>query len=306
MAQRISMWGLIFPFVEQQALYDFICASNSSIGSTSTMVPGVISDTTSAGETKIAGHGGIHANFGNLWFYDIGETQRNAFGSISIYKCPTRRSGVSICMQGTTADDVANTAAKNGPLGDYAVVVCRQHTDTRWWQYIHDPITHAENINGPFRIANTISGYDIKSWEPRDTMSWWQDGTSNQVIAGEKHVPLGKAGGQELTDRSGESSFLCFSGGWSSIGGTRPIVCWRTSAGVDNVAPLRKPQDFADAASTVLTLDSYKALSFGSWHAGICNFLIGDGSVRSFSVTTPETILAPAAIVNDGVSVTLP
>jgi hypothetical protein len=290
--------------MEQQPLYDFICTSDSTIGSTSTMAAGAVN---AAGtDTKASGHGGVHSNFGNKWFNEIGETQQNAFGSITFYKCPTRRSGISIYTKGTTANDVANSADRNGPLGDYAAVVCRNVTDTQWWYLIFDPITHASNINGPFRIANITSGYDIKSWEPRDSMAWWQDGTSNQVIVGEKHVPLGKAGGTEPANRSGESSYLCFGGGWSAMGGTRPIVCWRTAAGVDNVTPLRRPQEFAEITSDIIFSDSNRALSFGSWHAGICNFLIGDGSVRSIAITTPTTSLGAIAIVNDGQPVSIP
>jgi hypothetical protein len=303
-AQRITIWGLIFPFVEQQPLFDFISTPNSAIGSTSTMAAGTVN---AAGtDTKASGHGGIHANFGNQWFSDIGEIQQKSFGSISIYKCPTRRSGISIYTRGTTGNDVANSADRNGPLGDYAAVVCSNHTNTQWWTQIYDPITHGNNINGPFRVANVILGYDIKSWEPRDSMAWWQDGTSNQIIVGEKHVPLGKAGGEEPANRSGESSYLCFGGGWSSMGGIRPIVLSRNTAGVDDIAAIRRPQEFADATSDIIFLDSNRALSFGSWHAGICNFLLGDGSVRAISITTPTEILGAIAIVNDGKAVTIP
>jgi hypothetical protein len=39
----------------------------------------------------------------------------------------------------------------------------------------------------------------------------------------------------------------------------------------------------------------------------ICQFLIGDGAVRSLSVTTPEaTILKPLSFVDDGAVVNLP
>jgi prepilin-type N-terminal cleavage/methylation domain-containing protein len=302
-AQRISIWGLILPFVEQQPLYDFICAPNSTIGSTSTMAAGDVN--VAGSETRVNGHGGIHANFGNKWFNEIGETQQKAFGSISFYKCPTRRSGVSIYTQGTTANDVSNTADRNGPLGDYAAVACRTPADVTWWETM-DPITQASDINGPFRLPNLLVGYDIKSWEPRDSMAWWQDGTSNQVIVGEKHVPLGKAGGTESATFSGEFSYLCFGGGYSVAGGTRYLVLGRNSSGVDNIAPLRRPHEFADAISNILFLESNRALSFGSWHAGICNFLLGDGSVRSIAVTTPTTILGPIAIVNDGTTVPVP
>jgi hypothetical protein len=305
-AQRITIWGLILPFVEQQPLYDFICTPNTAIGSTSTMTAGTVDVDTS--DAKASGHGGIYANFGNKWFNEIGETQRNAFGSIAFYKCPTRRSGISIYTKGgtTTTDDVALNANRNGPLGDYAAVICRNVTDTSWWRYTYDPVTHASYTNGPFRIANLTVSYDIKSWEPRDSMAWWQDGTSNQVIVGEKHIPLGKAGGTEPGNLSSDVSYLCFGGGYSSMGGIRPIVCWRDSSGVDYVAPLRRPQEFENATSDIMFLDSNQAVSFGSWHAGICNFLLGDGSVRSLVVTTPTTILGPIAIVNDGTPVSVP
>jgi hypothetical protein len=47
--------------------------------------------------------------------------------------------------------------------------------------------------------------------------------------------------------------------------------------------------------------------AFESFHpAGICQFLIGDGSVRAFSVTTPIRTLACLGTVNDGNVVQLP
>jgi prepilin-type processing-associated H-X9-DG protein len=284
--------------MEQQPLYDFICTPDSTIGSTSTRTAG--------GETKTDGHDGLHANFGNKWFNEIDGTQQKAFGSITFYKCPTRRSGVSIYTKGTTANDINNDADRNGPLGDYAAVVCRNVTSNEWWQLICDPFIHASNVNGPFRLANITVGYDVKSWEPRDTMAWWMDGTSNQVIIGEKHIPAGKAGGDTPANLSSDSSYLCFGGAWSAMGGTRPIVCWRDSSGVDNVAPLRRPKEFADATSDIIFLDGRMALSFGSWHTGVCNFLLGDGSVRPLAVTTPTTILGPISIVNDGAPVSVP
>jgi hypothetical protein len=46
---------------------------------------------------------------------------------------------------------------------------------------------------------------------------------------------------------------------------------------------------------------------FGSWHPGVCQFLIGDGAVRSISTTTPlDPILAALGDASDGVSVSLP
>jgi len=45
---------------------------------------------------------------------------------------------------------------------------------------------------------------------------------------------------------------------------------------------------------------------FGSWHPMICQFVMGDGAVRSISVTTPASILNRLGIVDDGGSISLP
>jgi hypothetical protein len=39
---------------------------------------------------------------------------------------------------------------------------------------------------------------------------------------------------------------------------------------------------------------------FGVPHPGICNFLIGDGSVRSISVTVTDEVIVPLGDVSDG------
>jgi hypothetical protein len=136
-------------------------------------------------------------------------------------------------------------------------------------------------------------------------MAWWQDGTSNQIIIGEKHIPAGKVGGTESGGVTGDISYLCFGGDYSSMGGLRVIVCGVDSYGVNVVAPLRRPQDFVNTTSIIFE-ETNSGASFGSWHAGICNFLIGDGSVRPIAVTTPTTILGAIAIVNDGQPVSVP
>lgn len=45
---------------------------------------------------------------------------------------------------------------------------------------------------------------------------------------------------------------------------------------------------------------------FGSWHPGVCQFALGDGSVRAISCTTPVNVIFPLHVVNDGNVVTLP
>ena len=46
--------------------------------------------------------------------------------------------------------------------------------------------------------------------------------------------------------------------------------------------------------------------SFGSYHPGVCIFLLGDCSVHNFSVTTPDRIMSMWADVSYGGSVSVP
>jgi prepilin-type N-terminal cleavage/methylation domain-containing protein len=96
------------------------------------------------------------------------------------------------------------------------------------------------------------------------------DGLSNTFFVGEKHVPLG-AFGQGPLD--------C-----SLYNGDYPLCSCR-SAG-PNYPLAQSPTD----PGTV----------FGGYHAGVCQFLMGDGSVRGYAVTTDPVILGLLANPSDG------
>jgi len=68
------------------------------------------------------------------------------------------------------------------------------------------------------------------------------------------------------------------------------------------VAPLARPDDETDAALRHNT----GVGKFGSAHPGIVNFLIGDGAVRAFPLTTPSRIIGALGTVNDGNNVQMP
>ena len=48
------------------------------------------------------------------------------------------------------------------------------------------------------------------------------------------------------------------------------------------------------------------AAAFGSWHPGVCQFVLGDGAVRGVSSTTANSVLYSMSCVRDGLSVALP
>jgi hypothetical protein len=193
-----------------------------------------------------------------------------------------------------------------GPEGDYAVILMRNTGNVYDnWDVGNKP--YYERITGPFRIALWQDASNFRTWLPRDSMAWWQDGNSNQLIVGEKHIPAHQLGKCTETQKSGaeldDCSYL-MSGHWKTVMSARSF---QNPDGSASLPITRGPSDPVADPITVPTANGLFNYGFGSSHSSICNFLLGDGSVRSVSVTTsPENILIPLACVNDGVSVTLP
>jgi hypothetical protein len=155
---------------------------------------------------------------------------------------------------------------------------------------------------------------------PRDTIAWWADGTSNQLLLGEKHVPKGflnQCAFVRLDDAAnakytGECTCLAVASsgdGWNTAS-NGPSMMRRirlpsnVTGGHDGPSRLAYGQnDFTSGKPSGFNGD----YGFGSWHPSICNFLLGDGSVHAISNTTPSNpILESLGCVNDGGNVTLP
>ena len=157
------------------------------------------------------------------------------------------------------------------------------------WPSVDNPGEAAERHRGPIRNAELlIPGWgNLQSWQGRDSMAWWQDGSSNQLIVGETYYAP-----HEQYEHFHDSSWF--------------YLNWRTRKGT--YRGFRSQWPLARSGVWENTHECHHAGNrFGSWHPGLCNFLIGDGSVRSFSHTTPtEAILFPLAHVCDGASVPLP
>jgi prepilin-type processing-associated H-X9-DG protein len=96
------------------------------------------------------------------------------------------------------------------------------------------------------------------------------DGLSNTLLAGEKHVPLGKFG----------------YGGWDN--------CYYDGDYVSSCTRAAGP-----ANPLVRTLTS-TSLAFGSYHPSICQFAFCDGSVRPIAVSINSVTLGLLADRCDG------
>jgi prepilin-type N-terminal cleavage/methylation domain-containing protein len=126
-----------------------------------------------------------------------------------------------------------------------------------------DGVDNAKIPDGPF-LAATYGTVTFASIT---------DGLSNTILVGEKHVPVGFFG-QAVWDCS------LYNGDYPSC----------NCRGAGPQFPLS--QDPAD-----------DALGFGSYHPGICQFVMGDASVRTLSVNTDPAILALLANPADGLPV---
>ncbi|MDR2754557.1 MAG: DUF1559 domain-containing protein, partial [Planctomycetaceae bacterium] len=168
---------------------------------------------------------------------------------------------------------------------------------------------------GPFRHAITTG--TVTSWKPRDSFAWWGDGTSNELIFAENHVPVDHLGlckehnsGTNITRaQMGDCSYLSSRPEKSSSYEWRPWTVMRSttdyiplSGSVSSAYPIAKePNAYATASDT-----SWNSYSFGSYHPGVFNGALGDGSVLSINNAINRSNLTRMIWVNDGVSIEFP
>ncbi len=288
---RSSMWGIILPYIEQPALYEALVGPYQA---------------SSACYTTISN-----------WWNTLSESTRKGFGALSTYKCPTRRSG----EETYPADGAKNTSTATnfvpGPLGDYAMVFAS--TTNIWWGV---GATYQNSLRGPFRRAETSDFHAGQfPWGPADDFSWVLDGLSNQFFIGEKHIPINRVGkcaedggttNNEGLANQGDCSILVF-GNTRAPSSARAFVYYE-SASASGLSPgimelgITRPRDLTEVSSGArLPYNApLRGYPFGSWHPGVCNFLMGDGAVRAMSVTTPPKTLRALSLVNDGEVITMP
>lgn len=298
---RLTVFPLIYPFTEQAALYDYYSST-------------VFSGNDPNGNP----YKGFNARYGNAWWDSLTEEQKNTHASVSYMACPTRRTPGSFATGGGTSDaqlSVGDAPVANGPTGDYAMVFAYVSLDTNnfnpwFWVGSTDSYVH-QSMQGPFRQA-VLSNQDGNTWQPQDTLARLVDGTSNQLLFGEKHIPLGWVGKCEDTelhtgtpdeDQSyGDCSFLTI-GERRSPSSAR--LTYSRNACYDSVWPplsYKRPGLFTPVLPYQGDVHPHNA-GFGSYHPGVCNFVFGDGSVKALSVTILPEVLAALGQVNDGETV---
>ncbi|MCL2116963.1 MAG: DUF1559 domain-containing protein [Planctomycetaceae bacterium] len=324
---RIGAPAFLFPYIEQTALWEKL-VNMPAVNSTS--------DT------------GLDVIF--VWYWrEISVEERQAFSSVSTYLCPSRRTGRVNYTDGNAAAPTGFAGA--GPCSDYAIVAYQAaprpatgQTTTpltaNWWDMFGGDLESyqwAIGLPGPYGAGRADAGNDKSPFIPGQTVmsnavprsnngngnnkrkNWtadagfqrWVDGTSNQIIWGEKHIPpskLGKCGvaGHNLRVAHDDCTYMQTGGdqSWASL---FRLIQSEYSEG--NIVRSAKSFDVipevADDGQHLL-YHANSAYSFGSAHPGLAQFLIGDGSVHALSCTTADQVIYSLADVSDGGAVSLP
>jgi prepilin-type N-terminal cleavage/methylation domain-containing protein len=304
---RMTVFGLLYPYTEKEAMYEQLMGSDTS--------------------------GNKH--FNPTWWDSLSTGDKKAFSSVSYMKCPSRRKSGAVYNDSTW---------NPGPLGDYAVPVTattNAREGNQWYAYLgsnvklaegtystHDVGLKDDDLRNAIRpaIPTTIPAdpadpdpYDpadplkVTSWEPRDTISFWSDGTSNTIIMGERHVPASRMGECEnISDTSSggrwkrDCSYLAayVSDGGTHTGTRHDIYGFVIAVNSDTqtiVIPTNP-----NYGSNVTNEMPFRTYGFGATHTATFNVLIGDGSVFGITKSVNMQIIRCLSAVNDGEAVSIP
>jgi hypothetical protein len=283
-ADRPGFWVLLLPYIEQQSLYNDITSYKNGTG--------------------------ISQNFRTYWGTLTTTEQKNAHGSVKIVKCPSRRSGVAYTDEW-----------RAGPQTDYAPVIylradtipANQTTasdKTTWWHAAFNGRSgYASNYlnrknNSPFKMAALQVAGNLNTWKTPNSFADWTDGTSNQLVVGEKYIPpeyLGKCIENAVTSGLVPSTYAVqvarsdCSGFYQGDNNYSAMSCLMYNYAAPVGALVKRAEDVVTREP-----NGGNGYSFGSYHPGICNFLRGDGSVIAVQNNTADITLLMLADISDG------
>ncbi|UUO09103.1 DUF1559 domain-containing protein [Blastopirellula sp. J2-11] len=260
---RASFFVQILPQMEQRAAFDMLNGGNAD----------------SANPTHMGDE--METNWDRL-----NDTEKEGLANINYMTCPSRRS---------SSEAIRPSGAARGPLGDYAAVAIGLDvyststlTDSLWWQH-HDAAdsASANRLKSALIVAKPgpSSVAAPERWAQgtsRNSFANITDGLSNTAIVGEKHVAAKEIGKCCSGNDNSDGSWL-----FNSHTGREYNVARNLRARMG-----RGPNDI-DVRPSIL-------IGFGSWHPGISQFLLADGSVTNLSNTTPELVRRQYGHISDG------
>ena len=297
-SERCTFWGLLYPYAEQQNLYDVFNKRDRDEYAFMTRDKDFWVDGGPCGTTP---------------------EQRKGLSSVPYMVCPSRRSSPA-SYDVVSTQDLGPSA---GPQTDYAIVCS---TDASEYPYnaergsvndvdrhYHVRVVCSDNEasqkyqRGAFRGAALPSGANrYAAWRPRDTFARLQDGASNQIFVGEKHIPVDGLGVCDNERPATNNWSACHDCSYLDARATsaegsvfRTVAQWWSE---DGKTPCGVIGLTIDGPFDKLVKNGYSAINcgLGSWHLTGCNILMGDGSVRFFSQGTTHDVIGKLATVDDG------
>ncbi len=196
---------------------------------------------------------------------------------VKTYYCPSRRSPPGNCISEAPTDYPDNTSGPQygGACSDYAANSGSVGTDY-WWDRQNNGAT-VTPARGPFIIMTNWSTNASPALVPGRRFIHITDGLSHTLFIGDKHVQVGKTTVQLQGTHKGDG---CIYNG-------------------------DKGHAFRYAGPSFLlvrNLQDLAATRFGSYHPGVCQFVLGDGSVRAIRVNIDGTNLGYLADIADGMT----
>jgi hypothetical protein len=144
---------------------------------------------------------------------------------------------------------------------------------------------------------------NLNTWKTPNSFADWIDGTSNQLIVGEKYIPpdyLSKcvenavtSGLVPSTGYNAKAVRMDCSGFYQGGENFSAMSCLMHNYGGSVGAIVKR-------AENVVKLEPTSQYGLGSYHQGICNFLKGDGSVIPVQNNIADIILLMLADISDG------
>jgi hypothetical protein len=197
------------------------------------------------------------------------QTPRARTTQVAEFYCPSRRTPMLSTQFEISSTGVPDTQPYPGALGDYA-----GNGGQFAGSIVDDPL-----CRGALCQANSqLSNGQIVTSESRTRFRDIKDGTSHTFLAGEKHVPLEKFGQSGPSFGDGAIYNGDFPRNFNRIAGNPKF----------------------DLGQGPFDLSGPWHCKFGSYHAGVCQFVYTDGHLTSLSNSTDLDTLNRLAVRDDG------